>query len=72
MSPSTEKQCELLRLVVEELTSSGAHDLKLTANPGVSFEGVGDSKQDPHCQPGRKVQVSDWKLLEGECPQTNE
>jgi len=89
-SPSTEKQYELLRLLVDELTSSGAHDIKLTdgcfvvndfkahrkynvfflgtkpeTNTGVSFEGVG-YKQDPHCQQGQKVQVLDWKPLEGE------
>jgi hypothetical protein len=36
----------------------------------VPFEGVEYSKQDSHCQQGQKVQVSDWKPLEGECPQT--
>jgi hypothetical protein len=36
---------------------------------GISFEGLGYSKLDPHCKQGQKVQVSDWKPLEGECPQ---
>ena len=39
-------------------------------NTGISFEGIGYSKQDPHCRQGQKVQVSEWKPLEGECPQT--
>jgi hypothetical protein len=37
-------------------------------NTGISFEGLGYSKVDPHCKQGQKVQVSDWKPLEGECP----
>jgi len=42
---------------------------KPAPNTGISFEGLGYSKLDPHCKQGQKVQVSDWKPLEGECPQ---
>jgi hypothetical protein len=38
-------------------------------NTGISFEGIGYSKVDPHCKQGQKVQVSSWKPLAGECPQ---
>lgn len=40
-------------------------------NTGISFEGLGYSKLDPHCKQGQKVQVSEWKPLEGECPVTS-
>lgn len=38
-------------------------------NTGISFEGIGYSHPDPHCKQGQKVQVSEWKPLEGECPE---
>ena len=38
-------------------------------NTGISFEGLGYSHLDPHCRQGQKVQVSEWKPVEGECPQ---
>jgi len=53
---STEKQYQLLRLLVDELTEM---------NTGGSFEAVGYSKQDPLCQPGHKVQVSDGETARG-------
>lgn len=37
---------------------------------GISFEGIGYSKVDSRCKQGQKVQVSEWKPLAGECPQT--
>jgi len=43
---------------------------KPAMDTGVSFEGLGYSHLDPHCQQGQKVQVSEWKPLDGECPQT--
>ena len=43
---------------------------KPAPDTGISFEGLGYSKVDPHCNQGQKVQVSDWKPLEGECPTT--
>lgn len=43
---------------------------KPETDTGISFEGIGYSKQDFHCHQGQKVQVSEWKLLPGECPQT--
>jgi hypothetical protein len=45
-------------------------DTKPEMDTGISFEGVGYSKVDPHCKQGQKVQVSEWKPLAGECPQT--
>ncbi len=36
---------------------------------GITFEGIGYSKQDSHCKQGQKIQVSEWKPLAGECPQ---
>jgi hypothetical protein len=38
-------------------------------NTGISFEGLGYSHPDPHCKQGQKVQVTEWKPLQGECPQ---
>lgn len=43
---------------------------KPAMDTGISFEGLGYSHLDPHCKQGQKVQVSEWKPLEGECPQT--
>jgi len=43
---------------------------KPAMDTGVSFEGLGYSHLDPHCKQGQKVQVSEWKPLDGECPQT--
>jgi hypothetical protein len=42
---------------------------KPEVNTGISFEGIGFSKVDPHCNQGQKVQVASWKPLAGECPQ---
>jgi hypothetical protein len=38
-------------------------------NSGISFQGLGYSHLDPHCNQGQKVQVTEWKPLAGECPQ---
>lgn len=43
---------------------------KPAMDTGISFEGLGYSHVDPHCNQGQKVQVSEWKPLEGECPQS--
>jgi len=43
---------------------------KPAMDTGISFEGLGYSHLDPHCKQGQKVQVSEWKPLEGECPRT--
>jgi len=43
---------------------------KPAMDTGIEFEGLGYSHLDPHCKQGQKVQVSEWKPLEGECPQT--
>jgi hypothetical protein len=36
---------------------------------GISFEGLGYGHPDPHCKQGQKVQVTEWKPVQGECPQ---
>ena len=38
-------------------------------NTGITFEGLGYSHMDSHCNQGQKVQVTEWKPLAGECPQ---
>ena len=37
---------------------------------GISFEGIGYGHRDPHCNQGQRVDVTEWKPLAGECPQT--
>jgi len=37
---------------------------------GISFEGIGYGHSDPHCKQGQKVDVTEWKPIAGECPQT--
>jgi hypothetical protein len=37
---------------------------------GISFEGLGYGHADPHCKQGQKVDVTEWKALAGECPET--
>lgn len=35
---------------------------------GISFEGIAYGHRDPHCNQGQRVDVSEWKPLESECP----
>jgi hypothetical protein len=61
-------------LVVSDFNAHRKYNLfflkdKPAPNTGISFEGLGYSKVDPHCNQGQKVQVSDWKPFKGECPQ---
>jgi len=37
---------------------------------GISFEGIAYGHRDPHCNQGQRVDVTEWKPLESECPQT--
>ena len=37
---------------------------------GISFEGIAFGHRDPHCKQGQKVDLAEWKPLEGQCPQT--
>ena len=46
------------------------HDAKPDMGTGISFEGIAYGHKDPHCNQGQKVDVSEWKPVEGECPQT--
>ena len=43
-------------------------DTKPDMATGISFEGIGYNHRDPHCQQGQKVEISEWKPVEGECP----
>lgn len=45
-------------------------DTKPDMDTGISFEGIGYGHRDPHCNQGQKVDVTEWKPLAGECPQT--
>jgi hypothetical protein len=45
-------------------------DSKPDMDTGISFEGIGYGHRDPHCKQGQKVDVAEWKALDGECPQT--
>src|SRR5215831_15885699 len=44
-------------------------DTKPDTDTGISFEGIAYGHRDPHCNQGQKVDVTEWKPLEGECPQ---
>lgn len=44
-------------------------DAKPDTDTGISFEGIAYGHRDPHCNQGQKVDVTEWKPLEGECPQ---
>ena len=46
------------------------HDAKPDMDTGISFEGIAYGHRDPHCKQGQRVDVTEWKPLEGECPQT--
>jgi len=35
---------------------------------GISFEGIAYGHRDPHCKQGQRVDVTEWKPLESECP----
>jgi len=37
---------------------------------GISFEGIAYGHRDPHCKQGQKLDVTEWKPLAGECPNT--
>src|ERR1700739_2299365 len=37
---------------------------------GTYFAGLGYGHRDPHCNQGQRVDVTEWKPLAGECPQT--
>ena len=45
-------------------------DTKPDMDTGISFEGIAYGHLDPHCNQGQKVDVTEWKVLAGECPQT--
>lgn len=45
-------------------------DTKPEMDTGISFEGIAYGHRDPHCKQGQKVDVTEWKPLAGECPQT--
>jgi hypothetical protein len=45
-------------------------NMKPDVDTGVSFEGLAYGHGDPHCKQGQKVDVTEWKPLAGECPQT--
>jgi hypothetical protein len=45
-------------------------DAKPDMDTGISFEGIAYGHRDPHCNQGQKVDVTEWKPLAGECPQT--
>ena len=45
-------------------------DTKPDMDTGISFEGLGYGHRDPHCNQGQRVDVTEWKPVEGECPQT--